>query len=108
MLQLLLAVIIANLSKIQAQQGFEDISHFRRLVEIDSNTKHENVDMKQIESNGFDFHEGEKKSEEKKDDKPMSEMAKALKTARAAKQEASKKAEEEAKQKEADAAKSTM
>lgn len=40
MLQLLLAVIIANLSKIQAQQAYEDISHYRRLVEIDTKTKH--------------------------------------------------------------------
>ena len=45
--------------------------------------------MKQIESNGFDFDEGEKKHEEKKDDgKPMSEMAKVLKASRAAKMEA--------------------
>ena len=44
--------------------------------------------MKQIENNGFEFDEGEKKPEEKKEANPMSEMAKALKAARAAKLEA--------------------
>jgi len=45
--------------------------------------------MKQIENNGFEFEEGgEKKAEEKKEANPMSEMAKALKAARAAKLEA--------------------
>ena len=40
MLQLLLAVIIANLSKIQAFEAFEEINHYRRLVEIDKKTNH--------------------------------------------------------------------
>jgi hypothetical protein len=48
--------------------------------------------MKQIEKNGFEFDEEEKKLGEKKEDKAMSEMAKALKAARAAKLEAQKKA----------------
>jgi len=61
--------------------------------------------MKSIENNGFQFEEGagkNEKPEEKKQDNPMSEMAKALKAARAAKLEAQKKAEEEVKQKEAE------
>jgi hypothetical protein len=50
--------------------------------------------MQQIERNGFEFDEGEKKLEEKKEgnNNSMSEMAKALKAARAAKLEAQKKA----------------
>ena len=46
--------------------------------------------MKQVENNGFDFFDenGVSKKEEKKDVNPMSEMAKALKEARAKKLEA--------------------
>ena len=47
--------------------------------------------MKNIENNGFQFEDGsgnKDKPEEKKDANPMSEMAKALKAARAAKLEA--------------------
>lgn len=43
MLKLLLAVIMANLTKIQAQEAYEEISRIRSLVELDKQNKEDDL-----------------------------------------------------------------
>ena len=125
MMQLLLAVINQNLLKVITQDAFDDLQEQSRLVEIDKETKPDNIDPsgavdsatgapKQLTpmqemalalkaaklAKAKEEEEAKKKEEESKKQTPMQEMALAIKAARAAKLEEQRKAEIEAKHKE--------